>query len=67
MIKPVVVVLSKDEDEVFEWMSGGWHTQRNRHTQEAKDLHAKATKCIKDGVDMQDARRRLEEAGFELE
>jgi len=65
--KPVIIVLSPDDAEVLNWLSGGWHSWDNCHTEEAKALMAKAHACIDAADNVLDAIRRLEEAGFEIE
>ncbi len=65
-MRPRIIVNSKDSDETFKWMSSGWHTVKNEHTDEAQDLMKKAQDAIAAGSDVPDTIRKLEEAGFEI-
>ena len=68
MTKPVIIVLSKDDDqEGFKWLSGGWNEAKKSHTPEARELMARAHKCIEEGRDVPDVIARLKKAGFTIE
>ena len=66
MAKPGVLVLSKNDDTTFDWMSDGWNETKKAHTAEAKRLMTRATKCIKAGKSVLDVIARLEKAGFKV-
>ena len=67
-MKPRIIVLSKDSDECFNWLSDGWNslTEGTHGTESANELMELATKTILEGEDIPDAVKRLEEAGFEI-
>lgn len=68
MPKPTIIVLSADGDtESFKWISGGWNATEISHTQGARDLMAKARKCIELGKNVLDVCERLRDAGFEVQ
>ena len=66
MAKPEIIVLSKDGDTAFEWLSNGWYDAKKRGTKKAKDLFSKAADCIAIGDNVPDVIRRLKEAGFKV-
>lgn len=61
---PVIIVTVPDDANEFEWLSDGWHTEKNRHTAKAKSLYAKAVECIEAGENVPDVIERLQKAGF---
>lgn len=62
--KPVIIVLSKDEDDTFRWQSDGWNYTEVCNTTEAKRLMALARMCIKAGKDVPDTIKKLKIFGF---
>jgi hypothetical protein len=62
--KPVIIVLSKDTDPSFKWLSDGWYSLANKDTVESQVLYETANQCIDAGVDVPDVIKHLESAGF---
>jgi hypothetical protein len=58
--KPVIIVLSDDDDGSFDWLSEGWYQIAQRGQPEAEALMRKADKAIAAGSDVKDVIRRLE-------
>lgn len=66
MAKPVIIVSSPLDADVFDWMSDGWYTFIQRGTPIAESLMRTAKSAIEDGDNVADAIHKLEEAGFEV-
>jgi hypothetical protein len=64
--KPRIIVLSADDDDVFDWLSDGWFMVEQRHTEKAQELMKRAKQAITEGVNVPDAIKKLEAAGFEI-
>lgn len=62
--KPEIIVLSKDNEDAFRWLSNGWFTVKRQHTTQAQKLMKKAERAIDEGKDVPDVIKRLEKAGF---
>jgi hypothetical protein len=60
--KPRIIVLSKNTDERFDWLSDGWNPIEKPNPK----LFTKADKLIKKAKDVPDAIRLLQENGFEI-
>jgi hypothetical protein len=65
-MKPGVIVLSKDSDPSFEWLSDGWYSAEERGRPEAEALMARAHAAIDAAKDVPEACRLLEAAGFRV-
>ena len=65
-MKPRIIVVSEDSDDTFQWVSDGWYSAQHHHSKKAHDLMQKAETAIKEGKDVPDSIRRLENAGFEI-
>ena len=59
---PRIIVLSKDTDDEFNWMSDGWNTMKNPNV----TLFAKVKRIIASGENVPDVIRKLEVAGFSV-
>lgn len=66
LMKPLIICLSEDTDDTFEWQSESWFSAERRHEPFAKTLRAKAEACIKEASDVRDAIKRLRLAGFDV-
>lgn len=66
MAKPEIICYSKDDAEVFDWVSGGWYSSEDRGKPEAEALFAKANRAIGAAKDVPDAIRLLQAAGFRV-
>lgn len=64
--KPGIVIVSKDTDDIFNWLSDGWYGVKQQSDPAAQALYAKAHAAIEAATDVQDAIRRLQEAGFDV-
>lgn len=77
-MKPHIIVLSRDEEDEFRWLSDGWHQELPplikgegtldlmAGTPESEALIAKAHECIEAGKDVEDVISRLKAAGFRV-
>jgi len=66
MKKPEIIVLSKDSDSEFKFLSNGWFYVKIMHTKKAQALMKKAEKCIDKGSDVKETIKLLEKAGFKI-
>lgn len=66
MAKPNIIVLSKDTDQDFLWLSDGWNEIKKQHTPKAKALFAKAEVCMEQGETVPEVIALLEKAGFAI-
>ena len=64
MAKPGIIVMSKDDEDSFRWLSDGWYEMKKAHTKEAQSLMKKAHEAIEAAEDVPDAIERLKQAGF---
>ena len=65
-MKPGIIVLSKDSDDTFRYMSDGWNNYKIAHTPKAKMLFKKAERCIIKAKDAKEAIALLKSAGFAI-
>ena len=65
-MKPGIIVLSKDSDDTFGYMSDGWNEKSKVHTPKAKMLFKKAERCIIKAKDAKEAIALLKSAGFAI-
>lgn len=65
-MRPKIIVISKDDESTFRFLSDGWHDIKTqmRDRKKADALMAKCTKAIEAGKDVPDTIKRLEKAGF---
>jgi hypothetical protein len=64
--KPVIIVLSDDDEPEFSWMSSGWYTQEKHGTEEGERLFALAQEQIGKAQNVPEAIKLLEAAGFKV-
>lgn len=64
--RPRILVISDGDSDSFNWMSDGWYQLHQRGTASAEALMSRAHAAIREGKDVADTVRRLEEAGFEV-
>jgi len=64
--KPQIIVISKDTDDSFRWLSVGWCSVKlgTKGTPKAEALMAKAHQQIDAAKNVPDAIKRLRKAGF---
>lgn len=62
--KPGIYVLPESTDTDFVWVSDGWFEEKIAHTKRARRLMTLAHDAIDRATDMNDAVRRLRDAGF---
>lgn len=69
MNKPTIIILSSDDAEQLDWMSGGWYSMKERAKNPVKagELFTTACDCITAAADVKDAVVRLKKAGFQVE
>jgi len=63
---PEVIITVPEDSDTCEWVSVGWHTIKNCHLPEAKELMQRALAAIDAAADIPDAKAKLEEAGFRV-
>lgn len=63
---PQIICMSGKDDDTFQWMSGGWYSAENRHTEQAKEWMAIAKKAIAAGENVTEVIKSLEDSGFEV-
>jgi hypothetical protein len=65
--KPLIIVLSRPDDDQFNWISGGWYSEELRGTAQGDELYERAVDCIDAADNYAEAIRNLELKGFEVD